>query len=241
MYTLIENFCLGTRRLEIFGKARSSLRRGWVTVLADAQEVNSECDTILWEKESWEAGIRDVANGGKFVVPMSAEIDALRPKSPFRPGATQGAGAGRGAPTTGGVYMGPTANTSNVVALQNSQMQPNMMGMGMPGMGIPGMPVTGGMEGMWPMGMGVPGMGMNMVNMGMGMGPSMAQQGIPYGHFTPGMGLGGPWLDATGGWDGTGMEGMMGGNMMGMGMGMGHNMGMMGQWGAGAGAGYEGY
>ncbi|KIM81933.1 hypothetical protein PILCRDRAFT_29225, partial [Piloderma croceum F 1598] len=34
MYTLIENFCLGTRRLEIFGKARSSLRRGWVCVLS---------------------------------------------------------------------------------------------------------------------------------------------------------------------------------------------------------------
>ncbi|KIM41900.1 hypothetical protein M413DRAFT_71486, partial [Hebeloma cylindrosporum] len=33
MYTLIENFCLGTRRLEVFGKL-SSLRRGWVTVLA---------------------------------------------------------------------------------------------------------------------------------------------------------------------------------------------------------------
>jgi hypothetical protein len=247
MYTLVENFCLGTRRLEIFGKARSSLRRGWVTVLADAQEVSSDSDTILWEKESWETGIREMANGGKFVVPMTAEIDALRPKSPFRSSAAQGTGAGRGTPTTGGVYMGTTNNTNNAAALQNSQMQSNMMAMGMPGMGMPGMPVAAGMEGIWPMGMGVPGMGMNMVNMGMGMGAPMGQQGMgvaPYGHFTPAMGLGGPWLDATGGavaWDGTGMEGMMGGNMMGLGMGMG-NMGMMGQWGAGPGAGgYDGY
>ncbi|KAF8875719.1 MT-A70-domain-containing protein, partial [Gymnopilus junonius] len=37
MYTLIENFCLGLRRLEIFGRL-SSLRRGWVTVLAPGQE-----------------------------------------------------------------------------------------------------------------------------------------------------------------------------------------------------------
>ncbi|KAJ7441436.1 hypothetical protein FB451DRAFT_1191064 [Mycena latifolia] len=34
LYTLIENFCLGTPRLEVFGRARSSLRRGWVTALA---------------------------------------------------------------------------------------------------------------------------------------------------------------------------------------------------------------
>ncbi|EIW76676.1 MT-A70-domain-containing protein, partial [Coniophora puteana RWD-64-598 SS2] len=38
MYTLIENFCLGTRRLEIFGRARSSLRRGWVSALLDGEE-----------------------------------------------------------------------------------------------------------------------------------------------------------------------------------------------------------
>ncbi|KIJ18143.1 hypothetical protein PAXINDRAFT_71980 [Paxillus involutus ATCC 200175] len=38
MYTLIENFCLGTRRLEVFGRARSSLRRGWVTVLAEGEQ-----------------------------------------------------------------------------------------------------------------------------------------------------------------------------------------------------------
>ena len=37
MYTLIENFCLGLRRLEIFGRART-VRRGWVTALADGEE-----------------------------------------------------------------------------------------------------------------------------------------------------------------------------------------------------------
>ncbi|KIP10153.1 hypothetical protein PHLGIDRAFT_39604, partial [Phlebiopsis gigantea 11061_1 CR5-6] len=37
MYTLIENFCLGLRRLELFSRART-LRRGWVSALQDGEE-----------------------------------------------------------------------------------------------------------------------------------------------------------------------------------------------------------
>ncbi|KIY43718.1 MT-A70-domain-containing protein [Fistulina hepatica ATCC 64428] len=40
MYTLIENFCLGLRRLELFGRP-SSLQRGWVTVMAPGQDTES--------------------------------------------------------------------------------------------------------------------------------------------------------------------------------------------------------
>jgi mRNA m6A methyltransferase non-catalytic subunit len=39
MYTLIENFCLGLRRIELFARARS-LRRGWVSVLEEGEEKN---------------------------------------------------------------------------------------------------------------------------------------------------------------------------------------------------------
>jgi len=39
MYTLIENFCLGLRRLELFARARS-LRRGWLSVLAEGEETH---------------------------------------------------------------------------------------------------------------------------------------------------------------------------------------------------------
>jgi hypothetical protein len=39
MYTLVENFCLGLRRLELFARARS-LRRGWVSVLAEGEEAH---------------------------------------------------------------------------------------------------------------------------------------------------------------------------------------------------------
>ena len=142
MYTLIENFCLGLRRLEIFGK-RSSLRRGWVTVLAPGQEeslpyttdgsgkfpvdapamvVGDENDAdesahlnqlmyaTRWLQSTWDEGIKELTNTGaaisatntvgglsmgmstsKSVVPMTAEIDALRPKSPVR-GGHQGSG-----------------------------------------------------------------------------------------------------------------------------------------------------
>ena len=40
MYTLVENFCLGLRRLELFARARS-LRRGWVSVLAESEEMHA--------------------------------------------------------------------------------------------------------------------------------------------------------------------------------------------------------
>jgi len=39
MYTLVENFCLGLRRLELFARARS-LRRGWLSVLAEGEEAH---------------------------------------------------------------------------------------------------------------------------------------------------------------------------------------------------------
>ena len=88
MYSLIENFCLGTRRLDIFGRA-SSLRRGWVTLGSiDNPQVELErVDGTAWDREWWEGEIRahaGVNGGGKAVVPTSGEIDGLRPKSPMR-------------------------------------------------------------------------------------------------------------------------------------------------------------
>jgi len=39
-----------------------------------------------WIQESWEEGIKELSGTGKSVVPMTPEIDALRPKSPVRGG-----------------------------------------------------------------------------------------------------------------------------------------------------------
>jgi mRNA m6A methyltransferase non-catalytic subunit len=74
LYALIENFCLGTRRLEIFGRP-SSLRRGWVTV-GDIDDAAFELEKVggkVWERESYEEELgrtRDVATG-KCVVSTS--------------------------------------------------------------------------------------------------------------------------------------------------------------------------
>ena len=86
MYTLIENFCLGLRRLEIFGRART-LRKGWVSALAEGEETIAQAQAgddvpmagddetpVRWDREAWEAQIKAYATeaGGKSVVPMTS-------------------------------------------------------------------------------------------------------------------------------------------------------------------------
>lgn len=99
MYTLVENFCLGLRRLELFARARS-LRRGWVSVLADGEDAHvpavqaCAADARLspeqldggtnvlgqelgvdraerWEQDKWEAAMRAWLQSGRAVVPMT--------------------------------------------------------------------------------------------------------------------------------------------------------------------------
>ncbi|KAG5735578.1 Methyltransferase-like protein 14 [Termitomyces sp. T112] len=230
MYTLVENFCLGLRRLEIFGRP-SSLRRGWVTVMADGQyerlptcgdargtiHVDGEDGGLAtrWDRESWEEAVKERSNGGKAVVPMTPEIDALRPKSPFRPGQTNNPNPQVTNPrfTNGNSrlsFVSGQAPAGNQVLGQNPMMVSPLMGMGVStmgmGMGIGG---TGGvavneMMGGWnPMvggmgGMGVPGFGnmnMNMgrMNVNAGMGrvgmPMMGHMGMGAGNFESGGGV----------------------------------------------------
>jgi hypothetical protein len=196
MYTLIENFCLGMRRLEIFGKL-TSLRRGWVTVFAPGQEdyllhaadrsgnipvdpvgedgVESRMVARRWTQETWEEGVKTLAGGNRLVVPMTPEIETLRPKSPVRSGQS-GPSAGS---TSGNIGMGVSipvampmnmnppasrfssgskvASTNQVISAQNQLMMQPMMPMNM----------SMGMEDM--MGNWNPMMG-NMAAMGVGMG-----------------------------------------------------------------------
>ncbi|KAF5375403.1 hypothetical protein D9615_007997 [Tricholomella constricta] len=253
MYTLIENFCLGLRRLEIFGRP-SSLRRGWVTVLAEGQHerlpppadargtihVEGEEGGLAtrWERETWEEAIKERANGGKAVVPMTPEIDALRPKSPFRPGQTnanansQGGGGTSGPRFTSGNRMGfagagPAAQGQGLG--QNQMMAQPIMGMGMNamGMGIGGAVGVDEMMGAWnPMmggmgGMNVGGMGnMNMGNMGR-MNPGMARMTMP---MMGNMGMGGGGYGVGGGMFNPGM------NNGGMGWAEQGQFGMEGGW-----------
>lgn len=253
MYTLVENFCLGLRRLEIFGRP-SSLRRGWVTVMADGQyerlptggdargtiHVDGEDGGLAskWDRESWEEAIKERSSGGKTVVPMTPEIDALRPKSPFRPGQTNNPNPPGLVPSsryTNGNnrmgFVGGQTPTGNQVLGQSPMIVPPLLGMGMNAMGM-GMGGSGGvavneMMGGWnPMmggmgGMGVPGLGnmnMNMarmnVNAGMGrMGmPMLSHMGMGAGNFETGGGVFNVGMSGAGmGWSEQGQMGVEGG------------------------------
>ncbi|KAK7035359.1 regulatory protein [Paramarasmius palmivorus] len=224
MYTLIENFCLGTRRLEVFGRASSSLRRGWVTLLSQIEEEEltrqkgSESvlfidgeeggEVLRWERDKFDAGIKELANGGKAVVPLTSDIDALRPKSPFRPGSGANGPATQGNPgsggSSGGVQMGiPGMNVGprlNRGGFSNPMMpnqgqnpmlgQPFGMGINAMNMGM-GNNINGmeGMMGAWPGMMGGMGNGanMHMANMNMNSGGL----GNPNAMGMPMVGMGG--------------------------------------------------
>ncbi|KAH8834021.1 MT-A70-domain-containing protein [Flagelloscypha sp. PMI_526] len=238
IYSLVENFCLGLRRLDIFGRAASSLRRGWLTVFTEEQytqllervsvdgqihveplsEETAPSTARKWEKAGWEHGLKELAEraGGKMVVPHSDDIEMLRPKSP--------APKHRGGNATGGSTGG---NTDGAFRFQNQnqmrqpQPQPPFMSGPINMMGTQSMMMDGGMQ--MPMGMfGQMPMMMNAAQYGMN---PMVTAG----------GLGEQWMDQQnelGNWDPTmqGMQGMSG--MQGMhGMqGMPGMQGMQGHW-----------
>ncbi|KAI9435593.1 MT-A70-domain-containing protein [Lactarius indigo] len=230
MYTLIENFCLGLRRLELFARARS-LRRGWVSVLAEGEEthVPAQLDggvNVLgqelgververWDQDKWEGAMRGWLQSGRAVVPMTPEVDALRPKSPVR-------GGGSGNVQSGGAVMGPGSGGGFDAA--GMQMQPGMGWIGGPSSEGGQFPYMDGSGGMWEgggmgddgmVGDGITNMG-GMTNMGMGNMGNMAMGNMGMG----GMGLG--------------MSGMGMSQQGGMGMGQ---QGGTGQWNGG----YEGF
>ncbi|KAJ4481023.1 MT-A70-domain-containing protein [Lentinula aciculospora] len=231
MYTLIENFCLGIRRLEVFGRASSSLRRGWVTVLGQVEEdqlhrTHGVGGTVLidgdeggeatkWERENWEARIKELVNGGKPVVPMTSDIDALRPKSPFRPGAAGTPNNGPGGNTGGGsLGLGGVANPAMGPRMNSSAGNRGGFNQHPHGHG------QNQLMGSQPMSGGRMGVNMNMHALGMEMGNGMNMDGM----------IGG-WPQMMGGMGNMGNFGTMGnmglGNMSGLNTsGMGGGMGM---------------
>lgn len=85
LYETIEHFCLGRRRLELFGLDRN-MRDGWLTLGRGLTTSNWHRSSYL----SWFEGdvhwpeVKDHF-GGRLVGSIP-EIDQLRPKSPMRPG-----------------------------------------------------------------------------------------------------------------------------------------------------------
>ena len=74
IFHIIEHFCLGTRRLHVFGND-NTIRRGWVTVGPSISTTNFNVDKYLKLCAGPE---------GKFMLGTRADIELLRPKSPTK-------------------------------------------------------------------------------------------------------------------------------------------------------------
>lgn len=68
LYEIIENFCLGTRRLELFG-CKSKARKGWVTLGDDDTDVRTDVQEYTPEKYS-EILLQNVDPLGRSVLPQ---------------------------------------------------------------------------------------------------------------------------------------------------------------------------
>lgn len=77
LYTLIESFCLGTRRLQLFTGPATS-RRGWVTASLEPTPDGYQ----LYDPSTYPHQVESPE--GRDVLPFSPEIDSLRPKSPVK-------------------------------------------------------------------------------------------------------------------------------------------------------------
>ncbi|WWD03279.1 hypothetical protein V865_001330 [Kwoniella europaea PYCC6329] len=223
LYTLIENFCLGTRRLELFPTSPNP-RRGWVTASTTPVSSITTEEVVPFDHTTYTVMITE--SDGRPVLPYHTEIDSLRPKSPQRrprnlPG---GSGGGNLTPNSTGNRPSPNPNpTSSGFRSQNRQrqqpQQQRNMGMSMQGFN----PFNGQVNNpmMNPMGM-----------MGMGVGMGMMPFGNnPYGQMGMGMGMG-----VNHGQPGNFAQIPMGMQMpMQMPVGMGMGMGMMPFGGGGGG------
>jgi len=107
LYDIIEHFCLGRRRLELFGTDRN-IRMGWVTIgNAITHTSNFDPDTYrtFFEGDAVYPDVQD-ARGGRYLG-STPEIDALRPKSPPR-----GGGGGGGSLNPPPAPAAPAVNPS---------------------------------------------------------------------------------------------------------------------------------
>eukprot|EP00878_Enallax_costatus_P021350 GHUV01022599.1.p1 GENE.GHUV01022599.1~~GHUV01022599.1.p1 ORF type:complete len:485 (+),score=113.06 GHUV01022599.1:720-2174(+) len=98
LYEIIERFCNGRRRLELFGEDHN-LWEGWVTVGKSISQTTFKKQAYLNHFRTGDGVIYDEHRGGKpppgsvVLVPSSDEIEQLRPRSPPP---SRGRGRGRG-------------------------------------------------------------------------------------------------------------------------------------------------
>ena len=83
LYDIIERFCLGRKKLELFAN-KNSIRPGWLSVGKQLPESNF----VKEQYDSWfEGDPRPGSYVGGRILQSTPEIEALRPKSPPKQGA----------------------------------------------------------------------------------------------------------------------------------------------------------
>jgi len=80
LYKIIEHFCLGRRRLELFGRIHN-IRRGWVTLGNELESSNFNVEAYLKEMTIEGESIDNIKCPGHLVGSLP-EIEELRPRSP---------------------------------------------------------------------------------------------------------------------------------------------------------------
>jgi len=75
LYHIIEHFCLGRRRLELFGEDHN-IRPGWVTI-------GNKISSSKWSPEVYNSYFEPLALNG-HLLGTTVEVENLRPKSPTR-------------------------------------------------------------------------------------------------------------------------------------------------------------
>lgn len=102
IFHMIEHFCLGRRRLHIFGRD-STIRPGWLSIGPELTSSNYDREIFL----------KYFQNDTDLTTGFSEEIERLRPKSPVGKNKNMGPGGqnrgrgGRGGPPRGGAQGGP--------------------------------------------------------------------------------------------------------------------------------------
>ena len=198
LYTLIENFCLGTRRLELFNDNPNAARRGWVTATTHLSPPTADNEmTQRFDPATYQSLLPK--EEARPILPFHPEIDQLRPKSPPRRGATRGGHL----PTNTHQQGRPPRHHQNQNQMPHHQLQTQAQAQAHAHQMQMQMQMQAQMHHMQMMAA----MNMNMgTGMGMGMPDPMMMQGMGMGQGQdPGQGQG------QGGWGYAGYMGNDGG------------------------------
>lgn len=167
LYNVIENFCLGHRRLELFG-SKHSLRRGWLTIgtqcAPDETQLSDEVPIAdrptPYVKQDYISHFLDPTGRTQNLLPSNPEIEALRPRSPpgrigsalaGPSGAALPRGLGLGMPGSGSIPIGPGLMTGAISGRNTVSHPSGGLGRGPGNALLPGMRVSGFRDGGNPM------------------------------------------------------------------------------------------